>query len=120
MGISALHNLIDGRSAQTWASVSRGDQINGAIQPDFTKSSLFFPQQHLSLVESMWFAKGRRLTRRFVFDGKAIDTLKAKVIAEKPDAKPSRIKTVTCFFFGNVVWLHPGQYQQVHRGIHFG
>ncbi|KAG6765182.1 hypothetical protein POTOM_029202 [Populus tomentosa] len=44
-----------------------------------------------------FISRGNYITRRFVFDPKAIAMLRAKAKAGRPDAKPTRIQTLTCF-----------------------
>jgi shikimate O-hydroxycinnamoyltransferase len=108
LGWSASHKLVDGGTAKAflsaWASKSRGEHTE-AIQPDFSKASLFFPprnplpRNHISLMETLWFTEGNYITRRFVFDPKAIAMLRAKAKAGKPDTKPSRTETLSCFIW---------------------
>jgi shikimate O-hydroxycinnamoyltransferase len=105
---AASHKIVDGATSKalfsTWASISRGD-CNNIKQPDLEQASLFFPprnsipQNHLSLMETLWFTGGNYITRRFVFSAKAIATLRAMATAGKPDAKTSRIQALTCFIW---------------------
>ncbi|CAK7325398.1 unnamed protein product [Dovyalis caffra] len=100
------HKIVDGATSRafftTWTSISRGD-YNSVKQPDFEQASIFFPprnslpQNHLSLMEGLWFTEGNYITRRFVFSGKAIALLKDIAIAGNPDANPTRIQALTCF-----------------------
>ncbi|KAJ6428905.1 hypothetical protein OIU84_020537 [Salix udensis] len=108
LGWSASHKLVDGATAKaflsTWASKSRGEHSE-VIQPDFDEASLFFPprnslpQNHISLMETLWFTEGNYVTRRFVFNHKAIAMLRAKAKGGRPDTKPSRIETLSCFIW---------------------
>ncbi|KAJ6323016.1 hypothetical protein OIU77_012778 [Salix suchowensis] len=108
LGWSASHKLVDGATAKaflsTWASKSRGEHSE-VIQPDFGEASLFFPprnslpQNHVSLMETLWFTEGNYVTRRFVFNHKAIAMLRAKARGGRPDIKPSRIETLSCFIW---------------------
>ncbi|KAJ4826697.1 hypothetical protein Tsubulata_023384 [Turnera subulata] len=88
----------------TWASISRGD-LEGIVPPALSEASQFFPpkpsspQDHLSLTESLWFAEGNYITKRFVFDAKAIALLKEKAGNGNPEAKISRIVTLSCFIW---------------------
>ncbi|KAF2282362.1 hypothetical protein GH714_043912 [Hevea brasiliensis] len=101
------HKLFDGPTGRafftTLASVSRGN-LNDVILPNLNEASLFFPsttkfpQKHLSLFESLWFIEGSYVTRRFVFDAKAIATLRAQVEG-KLENRPSRIETLSCFIW---------------------
>ncbi|KAG6763507.1 hypothetical protein POTOM_030926 [Populus tomentosa] len=106
VGFAASHKLVDGATFKAFLAaltfISRGD-CNDVKQPDFEQASLLFPprnslpQNHLSLMETLWFTEGKYITRRFVFNPKAIAMLRAKAKAGRPDAKPTRIQTLTCF-----------------------
>ena len=108
VGFSASHKLVDGATFKAFLTaltfISRGD-CNDVKQPDFEQASLLFPprnslpQNHLSLMETLWFTEGNYITRRFVFNPKAIAMLRAKAKAGRPDAKPTRIQTLTCFIW---------------------
>ncbi|KAJ4834647.1 hypothetical protein Tsubulata_020215, partial [Turnera subulata] len=108
LGLSPSHKLLDGGTAKaflfTWASISRGD-LEGIVPPALSEASQFFPpkpsspQDHLSLTESLWFTEGNYVTRRFVFDAKAIASLKEKAGNGNPEAKASRIVTLSCFIW---------------------
>ncbi|KAJ4825761.1 hypothetical protein Tsubulata_029391, partial [Turnera subulata] len=108
LGLSLSHKLIDAGTAKaflfTWASISQGDS-EGIVPPALSEASQFFPprpsspQNHLSLMESIWFTCANFITRRFVFDAKAIASLKAKATNGNPEAKASRIETLSCFIW---------------------
>ncbi|EEF32779.1 vinorine synthase-like [Ricinus communis] len=107
VGLCLSHKLIDAATASsfvtTWASFCRGDPKN-VIQPDFEQPSTFFPsstslpQNYLSLMERIWFVKANYITKRFVFDAKAIAALRVKAKA-KLEAEPTRIATLSCFIW---------------------
>ncbi|KAF2295563.1 hypothetical protein GH714_033201 [Hevea brasiliensis] len=107
LGWCLSHKLIDGSTASafvtTWASIFRGD-LQDVIKPDLNEASLVFPpkisfpQNHLSLMESLWFTEANYVTRRFVFNAKAIATLRDKAKG-KLAAPPSRIETLSCFIW---------------------
>ncbi|OAY38894.1 stemmadenine O-acetyltransferase [Manihot esculenta] len=107
VSMCASHKLCDGNTGRafinTLASVSLGD-LNGVSLPNLSEASLFFPpttkfpQNHLSLMDSLWFTEGNYITRRFVFDAKAIAALRANA-EEKLKARPSRIETISCFIW---------------------
>ncbi|KAF9676634.1 hypothetical protein SADUNF_Sadunf08G0023200 [Salix dunnii] len=109
---AASHKIVDGATSKalfaTWAAITRGD-CNDIKQPDFEQASLFFPprdsipQSHLSLMETLWFTEGSYITRRFVFNAKAIATFKAMAIAGKPGVKTSRIQALTCFIWKSFI-----------------
>ncbi|KAJ4837136.1 hypothetical protein Tsubulata_048806, partial [Turnera subulata] len=100
LGLSLSHKIFDAGTAKaflfTWASISRGD-AKGIVAPALIEASQFFPprpsspQNYLSLMESIWFREANFITRRFVFDAKAIAALKAKATNGK--TKTSRIET---------------------------
>ncbi|KAJ4835506.1 hypothetical protein Tsubulata_051098, partial [Turnera subulata] len=81
LGLSCSHKLIDGGTGkglgETWSSLSRGDASGVSI----------------------WFAEGNYITRRFVFDAKAIASLKEKAANGNPVVKTSRIETLSCFIW---------------------
>ncbi|KAJ4834648.1 hypothetical protein Tsubulata_020217 [Turnera subulata] len=91
----------------TWACISRGD-LEGIVPPELGEAFNFFPpklslpQNHVSLAESLWFREGANynmITRRFVFDAKSIASLQAKSANGKPEAKTSRIVTLSCLIW---------------------
>ncbi|CAK7325400.1 unnamed protein product [Dovyalis caffra] len=108
LGWGVLHKLVDGGTMKafisTWTSVSRGDHTE-VIQPDFTEASIFFPprnshpQNNLSLMESVWFTEANYITRRFAFCSDAIAMLRDKAKFGKPDTRPSRVETLSCFIW---------------------
>ncbi|KDP45585.1 hypothetical protein JCGZ_17192 [Jatropha curcas] len=111
LGCCFSHKLLDAATASnfiaSWSSLHRGDP-NGVIMPDFEEPSLFFPPKipiprtQISLMDTLCFAKGDYITRRFVFNAEAIDTLKAKAKGNEVDqTEPTRIQTLSCF-----IWKH--------------
>ncbi|KAJ8766034.1 hypothetical protein K2173_020550 [Erythroxylum novogranatense] len=107
VGVSVSHKIVDGQTLKafinSWAAISRGNP-GDVVQPDLNETSLFFPprdsfpRNHMSLMENLWFEEDNYVTRRFVFDAKAIATLKAKSKV-KPEAKPTTIEVLTCFIW---------------------
>ncbi|XP_050208871.1 stemmadenine O-acetyltransferase-like [Mercurialis annua] len=107
LGWCMSHKIFDADTASsfstTWASICRGD-LNNVVEPDLEQGNLYFPSlttipdNHLSLMENLWFAKADYVTRRFVFSAKAIGALRAKAKGEGEE-KPSRIKTLSCFIW---------------------
>ncbi|WCJ19290.1 HXXXD-type acyl-transferase family protein [Euphorbia peplus] len=103
LGISVSHKLIDGLTGRafltSWACICRGD-FNGVIHPNLEQASEFFPprvsvpENHLSLMESLWFTEASYVARRFVFNSKAIEMLRAKA-----NGKISRVETLSCFIW---------------------
>ncbi|KAK9910592.1 hypothetical protein M0R45_034548 [Rubus argutus] len=109
IGVSLSHKLIDGVTANafltTWAAVFRGCRKE-IIYPQLFEASLVFPprnnlpEKYVSLMERMWFEKKNYVTRRFMFDAKAISALQVKAKSEQVP-KPSRVEALTCF-----LWKH--------------
>ncbi|KAK9913158.1 hypothetical protein M0R45_036982 [Rubus argutus] len=109
IGVSLSHKLIDGQTAnsflQSWAAVFRGchDKI---IHPNLSQAALLFPprdnlpEKYLALMDRWWFDQPNCVTRRFVFDAKAISALQDKGKSENVP-KPSRVEALTCF-----LWKH--------------
>ncbi|WCJ19288.1 HXXXD-type acyl-transferase family protein [Euphorbia peplus] len=103
LGLSVSHKLIDGATGKafltSWACICRGD-FDGVIHPNLEQSSDFFPprvsvpENHLSLMENLWFTKANYVTKSFVFDGKGIEILRAQA-----EGKISRVETMSCFIW---------------------
>ena len=109
IGVSCSHKLVDGITASSffhsWAATSIGS-LEKVIHPNFTDGSSLFPprdslpQKYLATMDNLWFKEGVYVTRRFVFDNKAIATLRAKAKSERVP-KPTRIEALTGF-----IWKH--------------
>ncbi|KAJ8759141.1 hypothetical protein K2173_004148 [Erythroxylum novogranatense] len=109
IGVSASHKLMDAHTGsfffKTWAAMCRGDVSDG-INPQVDEASMYFPtrdsfpQNHLSLMESLWFTEANYVTRRFVFGAKSISAIK-EMAKSKPESKQSRIEALSCF-----IWKH--------------
>ncbi|WCJ19289.1 HXXXD-type acyl-transferase family protein [Euphorbia peplus] len=103
LGMSASHKLIDGPTGKaffnSWACICKGD-LKGVIHPNLEQASEFFPprvsipENHLSLMESLWFTEANYVTRRFVFNSKGIETMRAKA-----EGKISRVEAMSCFIW---------------------
>ncbi|KAJ9182460.1 hypothetical protein P3X46_006455 [Hevea brasiliensis] len=108
LGCVASHKLVDGPSGaaflHSWAAVARGTLSSEVVKPNFTEASIFFPprnpfpEEHLSLMERLWFTEANYITRRFVFDAKAIASLRVKARGEG-EIKPSRVEALSCFLW---------------------
>ncbi|OAY55335.1 stemmadenine O-acetyltransferase [Manihot esculenta] len=105
---SALsHKLTDAPSGcaliHSWAAISRGT-LSEVVKPNCTESSIFFPpknpfpEEHLSLMERLWFTEANYITRRFVFNAKAIASLRVKAKGER-EFKPTRVEALSCFIW---------------------
>ncbi|KDP30484.1 hypothetical protein JCGZ_16163 [Jatropha curcas] len=110
LGLSMSHKLIDAATASAflsnWTSLHRRD-FNGVMAPYLHEPSLFFPsrisfpQDHLSLMESLWFTEANYITKRFSFNPKAIATLKTMAKGDRKNNvdQPTRIETLSCFIW---------------------
>ncbi|KAF2295619.1 hypothetical protein GH714_033322 [Hevea brasiliensis] len=105
--VCASHKLVDGPTGRaflnTMCCVSRGN-VKDIIYPNLSEASQFFPpttslpKKHISLMKSLWFTEGNYITRRFVFDAKAIANLRANTQG-KLETRPTRIETLSCFIW---------------------
>ncbi|XP_065869967.1 stemmadenine O-acetyltransferase-like [Euphorbia lathyris] len=103
VGMSASHKLIDGPTGRaffgSWACICRGD-FKGIIYPDLEQASEYFPprvslpENHLALMQSLWFTEANYVTRRFVFNNKGTEILRAQA-----EGKISRVATLSCFIW---------------------
>ncbi|KAK4390928.1 hypothetical protein Sango_2156100 [Sesamum angolense] len=90
VGLCISHRILDGTALSTflksWATAA-SSSAEKLVSPDFSASSLF-PDDGLWLKDAsmaMWgalFKKGQFVTRRFVFDGSAIASLKDMAMAQ--------------------------------------
>ncbi|EEF29009.1 stemmadenine O-acetyltransferase [Ricinus communis] len=111
IGWSSSHKLVDGPTGaafiHAWATMSRTGSLSDVIKPNCDEASIFFPprnpfpEEHLSLMESLWFTKGNYISKRFVFDSKAIASLRVKARGEGNEKKnmPSRVEALSCFIW---------------------
>ncbi|KAK7815377.1 vinorine synthase [Quercus suber] len=107
IGFAVSHKFIDGTTMSAflnnWAATAGGPS-NKLVNPNFTEASSLshFPPQNIlphiakPLVERLWFCEGKYKTRRFVFDAKAIATLRAKARSERVE-NPTRIESLSSF-----------------------
>lgn len=69
---------------------------------NLSEASIIFPPQnpspnhHLSVMEKIWFREAKYKTRRFVFDAKAIATLRSECKGERVP-NPTRIEALSAF-----------------------
>ncbi|XP_048231404.1 stemmadenine O-acetyltransferase-like [Ricinus communis] len=111
IGMSGSHKLIDAPTGaaflHAWATLSRTGSFSDVIKPNCDEASIFFPprnpfpEEHLSLMESLWFTEGNYISNRFVFDAKALASLRVKARGEGNEKKkmPSRIEALSCFIW---------------------
>ncbi|CAK7327570.1 unnamed protein product [Dovyalis caffra] len=108
LGLCLSHKVIDGVSGSTflnsWAANAQGSCIE-RINPDLSEASLRFPpqdpsllQNYISLTEKRVFKEGKYISKRFVFDAKAIATLRAIAKSDSVE-NPSRIETLSAFIW---------------------
>ncbi|KAF5474009.1 hypothetical protein F2P56_005951 [Juglans regia] len=108
IGMCASHKVADGSTLRPlflhWA-VATGGPRKKVPCLDFSEASSpsHFPPQHVlpqslvSLVESICFNETKHMkTRRFVFDGSAVATLREKAKSERVD-DPTRVEALTGF-----------------------
>ncbi|KAG6640772.1 hypothetical protein CIPAW_09G026600 [Carya illinoinensis] len=107
IGICASHKIADGNTMRPlilhWAAAT-GGPVKKVLYPDFSEASSpsHFPPQQLfsqslvSLVESICVIESKYKTRRFVFDGSAVATLREKAKSERVD-NPTRVQSLTGF-----------------------
>lgn len=89
---------------KTWAAEFTNSPEK-VVLPNLAGASSAFPprdlpQSHLDLMDEMWFKETNYVTKRFVFDAKAIATLRAKAKSDRVP-KPSRNEALTGF-----IWKH--------------
>ena len=109
IGLCMSHKIIDGITMiaflNNWAATA-GGLSNKLVHPNFSEASSLshFPPQDIlphvvaPLIERLWFNGSKCKTRRFVFDAKAIATLKAKAKSERVQ-NPTRTESLSCFIF---------------------
>ncbi|KAG7961646.1 hypothetical protein I3843_09G027100 [Carya illinoinensis] len=107
IGICASHKIADGNTMRPlilhWAAAT-GGPVKKVLYPNFSEASSpshfppqqLFPQSLVSLVESICVIESKYKTRRFVFDGSAVATLREKAKSERVD-NPTRVESLTGF-----------------------
>ncbi|KAI3464699.1 hypothetical protein Pfo_021362 [Paulownia fortunei] len=106
IGVCISHRILDGTALSTflkgWAYATSSSEEN-LVFPDFSASSLF-PANDLRLKDAsmgMWgslFKKGQFITKRFVFDGLAIASLKDMATGVS-GSNPTRVETISGFIW---------------------
>ncbi|XP_038686666.1 salutaridinol 7-O-acetyltransferase-like [Tripterygium wilfordii] len=111
------HNIFDAASLTTfmksWAAIARDSSTAGALAPDFSAVSIFpqsstpFPQDLTAASVTQHLLKGNKMSskfvvRRFVFDGSAINNLKAKVMRSGVQ-NPTRVEVVFAVFLKSII-----------------
>ena len=107
IAVCISHKILDGAALSTfltgWSGTARG--LEKVVSPDFVASLVFPSDDQLWLKDSstvMWgslFKKGKFTTRRFVFDGSAIATLKTMTSGENGVQNPTRVEAVSAFIW---------------------
>ncbi|CAK7325404.1 unnamed protein product [Dovyalis caffra] len=111
LGGCISHKLGDGGSASTflsvWSAMNRGSSSRDfeTLIPNLAKASLLFPprndlpRQLFSMIDDLWFGENNEtITKRFVFEAKAIETLRDKAKSDS-DSKPSRTRALSSFIW---------------------
>ncbi|KAK1400325.1 Vinorine synthase [Heracleum sosnowskyi] len=106
IAVCILHKVLDGAALNTfmkaWSGTACGSKK--VVYPDFV-ASVLFPTDNLWLkdlsmgVWSSFFKKGKCTTRRFVFDGSAIATLKTMTSGKNVVRHPTRVEAVSAFIW---------------------
>ncbi|XP_050209090.1 stemmadenine O-acetyltransferase-like [Mercurialis annua] len=111
IGCCASHKLVDGPTGaafiHAWATLTRTGSLSSVVKPNCDEASVYFPpknpfpQEHLSLMETLWFTEGNYISKRFVFSAKAITSIRIKARGEGNEKKklPSRIEALSCFIW---------------------
>ena len=109
LGCSLCHKKADGATfrnlLKSWTAHFTGSPEK-MIHPNLTGASATFPardnlaQSQIELMEAIWFEENDFITKRFMFDSRAITALRAKATSEKVP-KPSRNEVLTAF-----IWKH--------------
>ncbi|KAL3641090.1 hypothetical protein CASFOL_016058 [Castilleja foliolosa] len=107
IGICISHKILDGAALSTflksWAGFASPSGDKKPVSPDFSASSRF-PADGSWLKDAsmaMWgslMKKGEFVTRRFVFDGSAIEILK-EMATGLTGIRPTRVETVSGFIW---------------------
>ncbi|KAK7853890.1 stemmadenine O-acetyltransferase [Quercus suber] len=109
IGLCASHKITDGATLSaflnTWAAIA-GGPCNKLVHPNFSEASslAYFPPYNIwprivaPLMERLWFKEEKYKTRRFVFDAKAIATLKEKAKSEQVQ-NPTRTESLSSFIY---------------------
>ncbi|XP_030492443.2 stemmadenine O-acetyltransferase-like [Cannabis sativa] len=110
LSTSLGHKIADGGTLalflMSWAASFRGLPQNKILRPNLSDASIAFPPRDLppsyrNLKDKLWFgAKGNFVTKRFVFDAKALTKLR-EIASSQRVPQPSRNEVLTCF-----VWKH--------------
>ncbi|PRQ47609.1 putative alcohol O-acetyltransferase [Rosa chinensis] len=109
IGVSFSHKINDGKTAscflKSWVAIFRGYR-NKIIHPNLSQAALLLPsrddlpEKYVAMMERLWFGEKKVVTRRFVFDAKAISALQDEGKSEYVP-KPSRVQALTGF-----LWKH--------------
>ncbi|XP_047328054.1 stemmadenine O-acetyltransferase-like [Impatiens glandulifera] len=103
IGAYIPHKIADGCSyfsfITSWATISRGDII--VVKPSFISSSLFPPKKNfVNQSPQLDLGTESLVTRKFVFIGSQIKTMRAKAKTDHPDmGEPTRVEVVTAFIW---------------------
>ncbi|XP_017976736.1 PREDICTED: vinorine synthase [Theobroma cacao] len=111
LGMVASHKIFDGSTLslflKSWVAASRGCHDN-VVHPRMFEGALRFPpdesllKKYISFAESSWFNQGKYKMMRFVFDARAIATLKGKAKSENV-VNPTRIDAMTGFIWKSIL-----------------
>ncbi|RVW19400.1 Acetyl-CoA-benzylalcohol acetyltransferase [Vitis vinifera] len=105
IGVRIRHSVVDGFTAahfsSAWATASR-ESMDKVIWPSFDLAS-FLPVKDLPMVKPRpppkIFGADKVMTRRFIFDGANISSLKAAACDPSFKREPSRVEAVTALIW---------------------
>ncbi|KAL4606809.1 hypothetical protein ACB092_09G130600 [Castanea dentata] len=102
IGLCSSHKITDGATLNaflnTWAAIA-GGPCNKLVHPNISEASslAYFPPCNI-WPQRLWFKKEKYKTRQFVFDAKAIATLKEKAKSEQVQ-NPTRTESLSSFIY---------------------
>ncbi|KAH7515590.1 hypothetical protein FEM48_Zijuj10G0042700 [Ziziphus jujuba var. spinosa] len=106
IGVCISHKLGDAFSffmfIKTWSAIAHGDQPDYIVRPEFVSATLFPPKDTTGFDSRMGITKKNIVSKRFVFDASAIETLRAKY-EEKLGCRASRVEALSTFIWTRFV-----------------
>uniref|UniRef100_A0A2N9HG74 Uncharacterized protein n=1 Tax=Fagus sylvatica TaxID=28930 RepID=A0A2N9HG74_FAGSY len=115
IGLLISHTMIDGIAMTTflnaWATTCQAAGINKVIHPRFDLAS-FFPPREINIdAVNPKKTKAIIITRRFMFNGEAISTLKEAMTKHQP----SRVVVVTAFIWKALIAVAQARHGHLSR-----
>lgn len=101
IGVCISHKLGDGFSLfifiKAWTAIARGEE--NVVAPEFVSASLFPPKDMTGFDSRVGITKNDIVSKRFVFDAAAIETLRARVREERA----TRVEGLSAFIWTRFV-----------------